>query len=47
MAGHLGVNQTTVQKLRVVKIIPEKDLILVKGNVPGPDKNFVVVRAGG
>lgn len=47
MAGHLGVNQTTVQKLRVVKIIPEKDLILVKGNVPGPDKNFIVVKAGG
>lgn len=47
MAGHLGVNQTTMQKLRVIKIIPEKDLILVKGNVPGPDKNFVVITAGG
>jgi len=47
MPGHLGVNQTTIQNLKVVKIIPEKNLILVKGNVPGPDRSLLVIRAGG
>jgi len=47
MAGHLGVNRTTLRNLKVVKVIPEKNLILVKGNVPGPDKSLIVIMAGG
>src|SRR5688572_20501122 len=35
MPGHMGQLQRTVQNLRVVKIIAEKNLILVKGAIPG------------
>ena len=44
MPGHMGHVNTTVLNLEVVKVMPEKNLILVKGGVPGPNKNIVVVR---
>ncbi|MEW9095680.1 MAG: 50S ribosomal protein L3 [Clostridiaceae bacterium] len=44
MPGHMGNVNTTVLNLEVVKIIPEKNLILIKGGVPGPNKGFVVIR---
>jgi large subunit ribosomal protein L3 len=45
MPGHFGTDQRTIQNLRVVKIIPEKNLILVKGSVPGANNSMVVVRS--
>ena len=44
MPGHMGHVNTTVLNLEVVKVMPEKNLILVKGGVPGPSKNIVVIR---
>ena len=44
MPGHMGHVNTTVLNLEVVKVIPEKNLILIKGGVPGPNKNVVVIR---
>lgn len=44
MPGHMGNVNTTVLNLEVVKIMPEKNLILIKGGVPGPNKGFVVIR---
>ncbi len=35
MAGHLGADRTTIKKLRVVRTDPERNLLLVKGAVPG------------
>lgn len=35
MAGHMGANTSTVRNLRVFKILPEENLILIKGLVPG------------
>ena len=35
MAGHMGSKTVTARNLRVVKVIPERNLILVKGSVPG------------
>jgi len=43
MAGHLGVEQITTQNLTVVAIDEARNLILVKGAVPGVDKGFVRV----
>ena len=37
MPGHMGNVNTTVLNLEVVRIIPEKNLILIKGGVPGPN----------
>lgn len=44
MPGHMGNRNTTVLNLEVVKIMPEKNIILIKGGVPGPNKGFVVIR---
>lgn len=46
MPGHMGQEQRTVQNLRVVKIIAEKNLILVKGAIPGANGDDVIIRAG-
>ncbi|MSU64865.1 MAG: 50S ribosomal protein L3 [Opitutus sp.] len=45
MPGHMGSESRTVQNLRVVKIIAEKNLILVKGAIPGANGDDVVVRS--
>ncbi|NDL68112.1 50S ribosomal protein L3 [Anaerotalea alkaliphila] len=44
LAGHMGAEAVTVQNLEVVRVDAEKNLILVKGAVPGPKKSIVVVR---
>ena len=43
MAGRMGGEQVTVQNLRVLKIVPEKNLIVVKGAVPGHKNAYVTV----
>jgi large subunit ribosomal protein L3 len=44
MPGHMGSERRTVQNLRVVKIIADKNLILVKGAIPGANGDDVLVR---
>lgn len=44
MAGHMGNVKSTILNLEVVKTIPEKNLILIKGGVPGPNKGYVIIR---
>ncbi len=44
MAGHMGDAQVTVKKLKVVKIDPERNLILVKGAVPGARNGLLLVQ---
>lgn len=43
MAGRLGGKQITVKKLTIVKIDVERNLLLVKGGVPGHDGAFLIV----
>lgn len=42
--GHLGSETTTVQHLEVVEVLPEKDVLLVRGAVPGPNQNLLSIR---
>jgi large subunit ribosomal protein L3 len=44
MPGHMGSERRTVQNLRVVKIVADKNLILVKGAIPGANGDDVLVR---
>lgn len=44
MPGHMGDVQRTVQNLTVVKVIADKNLILVKGSIPGSRGSLVSVR---
>ncbi|WP_164218744.1 50S ribosomal protein L3 [Virgibacillus sp. YIM 98842] len=43
LPGQMGGNQVTIQNLEVVSVDKERNLLLVKGNVPGAKKSFVKV----
>lgn len=45
MPGHHGNTKTTVLNLMVVKVLPEKNAILIKGAIPGPKKSIVKIRS--
>jgi large subunit ribosomal protein L3 len=44
MPGHTGNVSRTTQNLKVVKILPEKNLVLVKGSVPGHKGSLLTIR---
>ncbi len=44
MAGHMGNANVSVQNLQIYKIIPEKNIMMVKGAVPGGENGLVFVR---
>jgi large subunit ribosomal protein L3 len=44
MSGHYGVDRVTVQNLSVVRVDAERNLLLVRGNVPGPNGGTLVIR---
>ncbi|NLK00823.1 MAG: 50S ribosomal protein L3 [Clostridia bacterium] len=44
MPGHMGVEKVTVQNLEIVKTDMDKDLLLIKGSVPGPRKGLVTIK---
>lgn len=44
MSGHLGVEQVTVQNLKVAKVDAENNLIAIKGAIPGPNGGTVLIR---
>ncbi len=44
MAGHYGNEKVTVQNLKVVGKIKEKNYLLIKGAVPGPNKSLVIIK---
>lgn len=44
MAGHLGAARSTVRHLEVVRVDSERNLLLVKGAVPGPRQSVLLVR---
>jgi large subunit ribosomal protein L3 len=45
MAGHMGHQRVTVLNLEVVKVDPDRNLLLVKGAVPGPKRGLVMLRS--
>jgi large subunit ribosomal protein L3 len=44
MAGQMGGVRSTMRNLRVVRIEPEQNLLLVRGAVPGPNGGYVMIR---
>jgi large subunit ribosomal protein L3 len=44
MAGRMGNDPVTIQNLRVLRVDPERNLLLVGGSVPGPNESLVMVR---
>jgi len=43
LPGHMGSVQVTIQNLEIFSVDAEKNLILVKGNVPGAKKSYVKI----
>jgi len=43
MGGHMGNERVKVFNLQVIKIIPENNLIVVKGSVPGAKGSYVIL----
>ena len=43
MAGHMGNERVTVINLEVIKVMPDNNLIVVKGSVPGAKGSYVIV----
>ncbi|ODV91582.1 hypothetical protein CANCADRAFT_29973 [Tortispora caseinolytica NRRL Y-17796] len=44
MAGHMGGHNVTVTNLQVLQVLPEHDIVVVQGHVPGPKKGVVRIR---
>lgn len=44
MPGHYGVERVTIQNLDIVKVDPSRNIILVKGAIPGPKGSIVTIR---
>ena len=45
MAGHMGSERVKVENLQVLKVLPENNLIVVKGSVPGAKGSYVILEA--
>jgi large subunit ribosomal protein L3 len=44
MAGQMGNENITVQNLQIMKVIPEKNLLIVKGSVPGHKNTYLIIK---
>ena len=47
MAGHMGAAKLTVTGLEVVNVNPEKNLLVVKGSIPGAKNGFLIIEKTG
>lgn len=45
LPGHMGKETVTIQKLEVVKVDVERNVILIKGSIPGPKNSYVTVKS--
>jgi len=44
MAGHMGASRVTVRNLKVLRVDPENNLLLVEGAIPGGPNSIVIIR---
>jgi len=43
MAGHMGVERVKMLNLQILKIVAEKNLLVIKGSIPGANNSYVIV----
>lgn len=43
MAGHMGTQKVKMINLQILKIVPEKNLLVIKGSIPGANGSYVIV----
>jgi large subunit ribosomal protein L3 len=44
MAGHMGHERVTIQNLKVLRVDTERNLLMIEGSVPGPNKGLLLIR---
>ncbi len=44
MAGHMGDARVTVKNLRILSVDPERNLVALRGAIPGPNGGLVIIR---
>lgn len=44
LPGHMGTETVTIQKLEVIRVDAERNVLLVKGSIPGPKNGFVNIK---
>jgi large subunit ribosomal protein L3 len=44
MGGRMGGNKVKVQNLRVLKVVAEKNLLVVKGAIPGHKNSYITIQ---
>src|SRR5215208_5203531 len=47
MAGHMGDERVTVQNLEVIRVDPERNLIAIRGAIPGPRGGLIMIKKRG
>ena len=45
LAGHMGTLTVTIQNLEIVAVDTENNVILIRGNIPGPKKGLVIIKS--
>jgi large subunit ribosomal protein L3 len=46
MAGRMGNDRVTIKALEVMQADPERNLLLVRGSIPGPNGGLIMIRKG-
>ncbi|GJM71498.1 hypothetical protein HMSSN036_37140 [Paenibacillus macerans] len=44
LPGHMGHETVTIQNLEVIRVDAERNVLLVKGSIPGPKNSFVKIK---
>jgi large subunit ribosomal protein L3 len=44
MPGHMGARNVTLPSVEVIDVRPEENIIVVKGQIPGPNNGLVMIR---
>jgi len=45
LPGRMGNETVTIQNLQVVRVDAERNVIMIKGSVPGPNKGYVTIKS--
>ena len=45
LPGRMGTDKVTVQNLEIVKVDTDRNLLLIKGSIPGPNNGYVIVKS--
>lgn len=44
MSGRMGNEKVTIRDKRVIKVYPDKNIIMIEGGIPGPNRGLIIVR---